>query len=112
MYLLKIEKTKPQGNKSRVLKGGNWRTKRQRNPVFLPGESHGQRSLPGYSPWSSTESDTIEQLTLRFVIAFHPRNKHFLISWLQSPSVMILEQKKIKSVTVSIVFPSVYHEAI
>ena len=47
MYLLKIEKTKPQGNKSRVLKGGNWRTKWQRNPVFLPGESHGQRSLAG-----------------------------------------------------------------
>ena len=36
----------------------------------------------------------------RFVIAFHPRNKHLLISWLQSPSAMILEPKKIKSVTV------------
>ena len=89
-----------------------WRREWQLTPVFLPGESHGQRSLAGYSPWSSTESDTTEQLTLRFVIAFHPRNKHFLISWLQSPPVMILKQKKIKSVTVSIVFPSVYHEVI
>ena len=37
----------------------------------------------------------------RFVIAFLPRNKHLLISWLQSPSTVILEPKKIKSVTVS-----------
>ena len=36
----------------------------QPTPVFLPGESHGQRSLAGYSPWSRKESDTTEQLTL------------------------------------------------
>ena len=46
----------------------------------------------------------------RFVIPFHPRSKHLLISWLQLPSEMILEPKKIKSVTVSIVFPSICHE--
>ena len=46
----------------------------------------------------------------RFVIAFIPRSKHLLISWLQSPSAVILEPKKIKSVTVSIVSPSVCHE--
>ena len=40
------------------------------------------------------------------VIAFPPRSKRLLISWLQSPSAVILEPKKIKSVTVSIVFPS------
>ena len=34
-----------------------WRRKRQPTPVFLPGESHGQRSLVGYSPWGRTESD-------------------------------------------------------
>ena len=39
----------------------------------------------------------------RFVIAFLLRSKHLLISWLQSPSAVILEPKKIKSVTVSIV---------
>ena len=39
----------------------------------------------------------------RFVMAFLPRSKQFLISWLQSPSGVILEPKKIKSVTVSIV---------
>ena len=41
----------------------------------------------------------------RFVIAFLPRSKHLLISWLQSPSTVILEPKKIKYLTVSIVSP-------
>ena len=45
-----------------------------------------------------------------FVIAFLPRSKLLLISWLQSPSAVILEPKKIKSVTVSIVSPSICHE--
>ena len=44
------------------------------------------------------------------VIAFPPRNKHLLTSWLQSPSAVILEPKKIKSLTVSIVSPSICHE--
>ena len=46
----------------------------------------------------------------RFVIAFLPRSKCLLISWLQSPSAVILEPKKMKSVTLSIVFPSICHE--
>jgi len=46
----------------------------------------------------------------RLVIAFLPRGKHLLISWLQSPSAVILESRKIKSVTVSIVSPSICHE--
>ena len=46
----------------------------------------------------------------RLVIAFLPRSKHLLISWLQSPSAVILEPKKIKSDTVSTVSPSVSHE--
>ena len=45
----------------------------------------------------------------RLVIAFLPRSKHFLISWLQPPSAEILEPKKIKLVTVSIVSPSICH---
>ena len=43
----------------------------------------------------------------RLIIAFLPRKKHLLISWLQSPSEVILKPKKIKSVTVSIVSPSI-----
>ena len=46
----------------------------------------------------------------RLVIALLPRSKHLLISWLQSPSAVILELKKIKSVTISIVSPTVCHE--
>ena len=48
----------------------------------------------------------------RFVIAFLPSSKCFLISWMQSPSAVILEPKKIKSVTVSTVSPSICHEVI
>ena len=46
-------------------------------------------------------------MLFRFVIAFLPRNKHLLISWLQSPSAMILESPKVKSLTLS---PSICHE--
>ena len=46
----------------------------------------------------------------RFVIAFLPRNKCVLISCLQSPSAVTLEHKKIKSLTLSIVSPSICHE--
>ena len=45
-----------------------------------------------------------------FVIAFHPRSKHLLISWLQPPSAVILKPPKMKSVTVSIVSPSICRE--
>ena len=40
----------------------SWRRKWQPTPVFLPGKSHGQRSLEGYSPWGLKESDTTERL--------------------------------------------------
>ena len=39
-----------------------WRRKWQPTPVFLSGESHGRRSLVGYSPWGHKESDTTERL--------------------------------------------------
>ena len=46
----------------------------------------------------------------RLVITFLPRSKRLLISWLQSPSAVILEPQKIKSDTVSTVSPSISHE--
>ena len=46
----------------------------------------------------------------RLVITFLPRSKHLLISWLQSPSAVILEPRKIKSAIVSTVSPSICHE--
>ena len=131
----------------------HWRRKWQSTPVFLPGESHGRRSLVGCSPWDRSESDTTEAtqqqqlqqaffivqlshpymttektiaLTIwtfvskvmsllfktlsRFIIAFLPRSKRLLISWLKSPSAVILEPKKVKSVIVSIVSPFICHE--
>ena len=48
----------------------------------------------------------------RLVIAFLPRSNHLLISWLQSLSAMIFEPKKIKSVPVCIVSPSICHEVL
>ena len=44
-----------------------WRRKWQPIPVFLPGKSHGQRSLAGYSPWGHKETDRTERLTLSHV---------------------------------------------
>ena len=46
----------------------------------------------------------------RFIIAFLPRSKRLLISWLQSPSAVILESQRIKSATVSTFYPSICHE--
>ena len=65
--------------------------------------------------WQATVHEVAKSRTrmsnfTRFVIAFLPRNKHLLISWLQSPSAVILEPKKIKSLTVSTVCPSICHE--
>ena len=52
----------------------------------------------------------LSNMLTRLVIAFLPRSKRLLISWLQSPSAVILEPPKIKSLTVSIVSPSICQE--
>ena len=52
----------------------------------------------------------LSNMLSRLVIAFLPRSKRLLISWLKSPSAVILEPPKIKSVTVSIVSPSICYE--
>ena len=46
----------------------------------------------------------------RFAMAFLPRSKHVLITWLQSPSVVILEPKKVNSLTVFTFSPSICHK--
>ena len=56
------------------------------------------------------EMSLLFNMLSRLVIAFHPRSKQLLISWLQSPSAVILEPIKIKSLTISIVSPSICHE--
>ena len=60
--------------------------------------------------WTLVYKVMVLLLLSRFVIAFLPRSKHLLISWLQSPSAVILEPKKRKPVTVSFVSPSICHE--
>ena len=49
-------------------------------------------------------------MLFRLIIAFLPKSKHLLISWLHSPSLVILEPKKVKSLTVFTVSPSICHE--
>ena len=91
----------------------HWRRKWQPTPVFLPGESQGWGSLVGCCLWGRTESDTTEatqQQQQQQVKTFLPGSKRLLISWLQSPSAVILEPPKIKSATVYTVSPSICHE--
>ena len=103
------------GNKRHRFDSGvrklSWRRAWQPTPVFFPGESHGQRSLAGYSPWGHKESDTTEVTsharTLGLSYLFFQGASIFLISWFQSLSIMILESKKIKSASVSIFSPLV-----
>ena len=66
-------------------------------------------ALPVWSFVGKVTSLLFNKLS-KLVIPFLPRSKCLLISWLQSPSAVILEPKKIKSVTVSIVSPSICHE--
>ena len=88
----------------------HWRRKWQPTPVFLPGESQGQWNLVGCRLWGHTESDTTEGT--QHSIAFLPRSKCLLISQLQSPSTVLLEPKKIKSVSISTFPPSICHEVL
>ena len=67
---------------------------------WTPGVGDEQGGLACCGSWGRKESD----------ITFLPRSKRLLISWLQSPSAVILEPRKIKSATVSTVSPSICHE--
>ena len=61
-----------------------WRRKWQPTPVFLPGESHGRRSLVGCSPWGRTESDTTEatwQQQQQYIFIFSYRIYHHFSRW-------------------------------
>ena len=66
-------------------------------------------ALTGWTFVSKVSSLLFNMLS-RFVIAFLLRSKHLLISWLQSPSAVILEPEEIKSVTIFIVSPSICRE--
>ena len=53
-----------------------WKRKQQPTPVFLPGKSHGQRSLVGYSPWGHKVSDTAEQLSVHACTHTHTHTNY------------------------------------
>ena len=63
-----------------------------------------------YMDFVSKVTSLLFNILSRFVIVFLARSKHLLISWLQSATAVILEPKRIKPVTVSIVSPSTWHE--
>ena len=65
------------------------RRKWQPTPVFLPGESHGQRSLAGYSQWGRKESDMTEQLSTAQQIIAAMRIKCFECAWYTSTTELL-----------------------
>ena len=72
----------------------------QKNPIF------------DYTDIFGKTMSLLFNMLSKFVTAFLPKSKPLLISGLLSPSAVILEPKKVKSVTVSIVSPSIYHEVL
>ena len=86
----------------------HWRRKWQPTPVFLPGEPQGLGSQ-----WAAIYGVTQSHTRLKWfsiTIVFLPKGKCLLISWVQSPTTVILETKKIKSATVSTFYLSVCHD--
>ena len=87
----------------------------QCSAVFIVQLSHpymttGKNSFDYNRPLSAKVMSLLFNMLSRLVIAFLLRSKHLLISWLQSPSAVILEPRKITSVTVSIVSPSICYK--
>ena len=72
------------------------RKKWQPTPVFLPGESHGQRSLEGYSPWCCKELDMTDRLMLSFILKFIGKKGQFLHIYLHilSPTSILPRKRK------------------
>ena len=87
----------------------------QRSAFFIVQLSHpymttGQTIPLTRQTFVSKVMSLLFKMLSKLVIAFPPRSKHLLISWLQSPSAVIWEPKKVKSLTISIVSPSICHE--
>ena len=110
LYLLAVQETlkslQHHSSKASILQHSAFFIVQLSHPYMTPGETI---SLTRWTFVGKVMSLLFNMLS-RLVIAFLPRNKHLLISWLQSPSAVILEYKKIKPLTVSIVVPSIFHE--
>ena len=79
-------------------------------PTFTSVHGYWKNHRSDYTDICQQSDVSVFNILSRFVIAFPPRCKYLLISWLQSPSAVILEPQKIKSDTVSTVSPSISHE--
>ena len=95
-------------SKASVLRGSAFFTVKLSHPYMTTGKTI---ALTRWTFVGKVMSLLLNMLS-RLVITFLPRSKRLLISWLQSPSSVILEPPKIKSDTVSTVSPSICHEVI
>ena len=93
-------------SKASILRHSAFFTVQLSHPYVTPGKTI------GLTRWTFVGKvmSLFFNMLFRLIIAFLPRSKHLLISWLQSPSAVILEPPKIKSDTVSTVSPSISHE--
>ena len=94
------------GSKASVLWGSTFFMVQLSHPYMITGKTI---ALTRWTFVGQVMSLFLNMLS-RLVLTFHPRSKHLLISWLQSPSAVILEPPEIKPLTVSIVSPSISHE--
>ena len=88
--MLKIQETQVQS----LGQEDPWRRKQQLTPVFLPGKSHGQRSLTGYSPWGRRESDTTGHTRTDWVYKTYTSQDN-VVPWAQEHSQMTFQSNQI-----------------
>ena len=78
-----------------------WRRARQPTPVLLPGKSHRQRSLAGYSPWGLKELDTIEHAhTYQTVTTIKARNIAITVKRFLSPTLLLLLSRVLRTLNI------------
>ena len=82
------------------------------NPTLISIHDHWKNHSLDQTDLCCKVMSLLVNMLSRLVITFLPGSKRLLISWLQSPSAVILEPPKIKSDTVSTVSPSIFHEVI
>ena len=80
------------------------------SPILTPIHDYWKNHSSTIWTFVGKVTSLLSNMLSRLVIAFLPRSKCLLISWWQSPSAVILELKNLKSVTVSIVSPSICHK--
>ena len=107
-----------QGTLKSLLQHQNWKESVPWCAIFFmvqlshPYMTNGKTIALTRQTFASKVMSLLFNMLSRFVIASLPRSKHLLISWLQPPSAVILEPKKIKSVTISVFSLTICHEVV